>query len=199
MTVDPGLTSAHADRSWAGAITMATPHSRRLTPLTALKAMSVVLVAAGAVWAGHAAWASFTGQGTPSCSWPLHVRGKPVHGQVSLLRCYLKALAHRDTAGLLAIADNPSQARIRITAADLRHSADARAGVATATFTPNPSDTESGVVGIVYADGARAWLGLQNMIVFGDPSAWRLAIGTSQFLGPSPASSKGPPPAGQGS
>lgn len=176
---------------------MAAPHSRRLTPVTALKAMSVVLVAAGAVWAGHAAWASFTGQGTPSCSWPLHVRGKPAPGQVRLMRCYLQALAHRDTAGLLAIADDPSQAHIRITKADLRHSADARAGVATATFTPNPSDTESGAVRIVYADGARTWLGLQNMIVFGDPSVWRLAIGTSLFPGPSPASS--PPPAGQGS
>lgn len=177
---------------------MAAPHSRRLAPVMALKAASVVLVAVGAVWAGHAAWASFTGQGTPSCSWPLHVRGKPAPGQVSLMRCYLKALAHSDTAGLLAIAEAPSP--VRITKADLRHSADARAGLATVTFAPRVLNPEFGVVGIVYADGAREQLGIQNMISFGGPSVWRLAIGTSLFPGgPSPASSKGPPPAGPGS
>jgi hypothetical protein len=173
-------------------------HSRRPTPVTALKAISVVLVAAGAVWAGHAAWAAFTGQGTPSCSWPLHFRGKPAPGQVSLMRCYLKALADRDTAGLLAIAEAPSP--VRITKADLRHSADTRAGLATVTFAPRVLDPEFGVVGIVYADGARDQLGLQNMISFGGPSVWRLAIGTPLFSGgPAPASSKGPPPAGPGS
>jgi hypothetical protein len=177
---------------------MATPHSRRLTPVMALKAASVVLVAVGAVWAGHAAWAAFTGEGTPACSWPLHVRGKPAPGQVGLMRCYLKTLAHRDAAGLLAIAEAPSP--VRITKADLRHSADARAGLATVTFAPRVLDPEFGVVGIVYADGARDQLGLQNMISFGGPSVWRLAIGTPLFSGgPSPASSKGPPPAGPGS
>jgi hypothetical protein len=133
---------AHAaDVQKTGAVTMAAPHSRRLAPVTALKAASVVLVAVGAVWAGHAAWAAFTGQGTPSCSWPLHVRGKPAPGQVGLMRCYLKALAHRDAAGLLAIAEAPSP--VRITKADLRHSADARAGLATVTFAPRVLDPNS--------------------------------------------------------
>lgn len=177
---------------------MATPHLRRLTPATARKAACVALAAVGAVWAGHAAWAAFTGQGTPSCSWPLRVRGEPAAEQAGLVRCYLKALAHRDTAGLLAIADNHPP--VRITKADLRHSADARAGLATAIFTANTSDPENGVVGIVYADGAHDWLGVQNMISFGGPSAWRLVVGTPTSAGgPSPASSQGPAPAGPGS
>jgi len=179
---------------------MATPHPRRLTPVTALKATFVVLVAAGAVWAGHAAWAAFTGQSTPSCSWPLHVRGKPAPKQVGLMRCYLKALAHRDKAGLLAVADNHPP--VRITKADLRHSADARSGLATVAFTPNPSDPYNGVVSIAYADGAHDRLGIQNMIAFGGPSVWRLVIGTpisTSPIGPRPASSSGPPPAGPGS
>jgi hypothetical protein len=160
--------------------------------MTALKATSVVLVAAAAVWAGHAAWAAFTGQGTPSCSWPLHVRGKPAPKQVGLMRCYLKALAHRDRAGLLAVADDHPP--VRITKADLRHSADALAGQATATFTPNPSDPYNGIVDIAYTDGAHDRLGIQNMIAYGGSSAWRLGIGTSITSSPS-----APPPAGPGS
>lgn len=168
---------------------MATPHSRRLTAVTAVTATSVVLIVAGAVWAGHAAWAAFTGKGTPSCAWPLQVRGKFTTKQVGLVRCYLKALAHRDAAGLLAVAEGP----VRITKADLVHSADARAGTATATFTPNPSDTTNALVLIAYADGARDRLSMQNLIAAGGPYSWRLAIGSP--LSPAPT---GPPTAGPG-
>jgi hypothetical protein len=42
------------------------------------------------------------------------------------VRCYLRALAHRDTAGLLAVA--PTTPPDHITEADLTHSADARSG-----------------------------------------------------------------------
>lgn len=109
------------------------------------------------------------------------------------MRCYLKALAHRDRAGLLAVADDHPP--VCIIKADLRHSADARSGPATATFTPNPSDPYNGVVSIAYADGARDRLGIQNMIAFGGLSAWRLAVGTPISPspgGPLPASSSPP-------
>jgi hypothetical protein len=153
-------------------------------------AVCVIVAAAGTVWAGHAAWAAFKSRNTPSCSWPLRIHGKPTAAQAGLVRCYLGALAKRNTAELLAIADDHPQ--VRITKADLRHSADARAGLATATFTPNPSDPFNGVVSIGYADGAHDRLGIQNMISFGGPSAWRMTIGTDvnpSSAGPAPAAS----------
>jgi hypothetical protein len=140
------------------------------------------------MWAGHAAWAAFANRGTPSCSWPLRARGTPTAAQEGLVRCYLRALAGRDKAGLLAVAANIPP--VRITGADLAHSADARAGVATATFTPNPSDSTSVVLSIRYADGTSAQLGMLNMIAMGGPSGWRLVIGTDVHPGP-----PGPPPA----
>jgi hypothetical protein len=147
-----------------------------------------VLAGAGVAWAGHSAWAAFQSRGTPSCSWPLRIRGEATGEQTGLVRCYLRALAGRDTAGLLAVAANIPP--VRITGADLAHSADAQSGVATATFTPNPSDSTDVLLGIRYADGARAQLGLLNMIAMGGPSAWRLTIGTDVNPGPS-----GPPTA----
>jgi hypothetical protein len=72
---------------------------------------------AGWVWAGHAAWAAFKSRGTPSCSWPLRIRGKPTGAQAGLVRCYLRALADRDTTGLMAVAQ--SNPPVRITHAHL--------------------------------------------------------------------------------
>ena len=79
---------------------------------------------------------------------------------------------------------------VRITHADLAHAADARAGLATAAFTPNPSDPTFTLLTITYADGARARLGIQNMIAMGGPSVWRLVIGADAHPGP-----PGPSPA----
>ena len=78
---------------------------------------------------------------------------------------------------------------VRITKADLTHTADARAGLATATYTQNPNDPTSAFVEIAYADGARDDLGLINMNAMGGPSGWRMAIGTE--INPT----SGPPPA----
>jgi hypothetical protein len=102
-------------------------------------AAAVILMAGGGLaWAGHAAWEAIQGRATPACSWPLQVRGTANPAQAGLVRCYLRALASRDTAGLIAVAaDIPP---VRITSTDLAYSADARAGLATAIFTPNPID-----------------------------------------------------------
>lgn len=150
---------------------------------------AVILTAgAGLAWAGHAAWAAIQTWGTPTCSWPLQVRGTASPAQAGLVRCYLRALAGRDTAGLMAVAaDIPP---VRITSADLRYSADARAGLATAAFTPNPEDPTSASVTITYADGVRENAGMLNMVAMGGPSGWRMIIGTDINPGPS-----GPPPA----
>lgn len=148
-------------------------------------AACVLVAGAGVVWAGHRAWAAFEdSHATPSCSWPLRIQGKPTPAQAGLVRCYVAALAHRDTAALLAVAV-PS---VRITQADLRYSADARSGLATATFLPADVDPTWVPVIITYADGARDQLGLQNMIAMGGPSVWRMGIGTA-------VNSGGPPPA----
>lgn len=156
------------------AVSMAWARSRPRTVVT-LRATFVIVAAVGVVWAGRTAWAVYEHWGTPSCSWPLRVDGKPTPAQDGLVRCYLRALAHRDTAGLLAVADNIPPARI--TKADLAHSADAQSGVAMATFTPNPFDSTDVGLSIRYADGARDQLDITNMIARGGPSSWRLDIG----------------------
>jgi hypothetical protein len=169
-------------------------HPRMVVPL---RATVIALAAVAVVWAGHTAWAAFKNRGTPSCSWALRVGGKPTPVQAGLIRCYLRALAHRDAAGLLAVAANIPP--VRITKADFAHSADARAGLATAIFTPNPSDSSSASVAITYADGARAQVGILNMISMGGPSYWRIdGVGTLAHPGspgPSPANPPGPSPA----
>jgi hypothetical protein len=142
----------------------------------------------GLAWAGHAAWGAIQTWGTPTCSWPLQVRGTASPAQAGLVRCYLRALASGDTAGLTAVAaDIPP---VRITSANLRYSADARAGLATAAFTPDPEDTTSAFVIITYADGVRENASVMNMVAMGGPSGWRMNIGTEISSGPS-----GPAPA----
>lgn len=138
---------------------------------------AIFLVAAiGLAWAGRSIWEVFETWGTPTCSWPLQVRGGASPAQAGLVRCYLQALANGDVSGLRAVADDIPP--IRITKVDLSHAADARAGLATATFRQNPSDTASAFVAIVYADGARDDLGMTNMVAMGGPSGWRMNIGT---------------------
>jgi hypothetical protein len=150
---------------------------------------AVILTAGvGLAWAGYAGWEAIQTWGTPTCSWPLQVRGTASPAQAGLVRCYLRALASRDTGGLMAVAaDIPP---VRITSADLSYSADARAGLATADFTPNPEDTTSAFVLITYADGVREDVGMTNMVAMGGPSGWRMNIGTQISPG-----SSGPPPA----
>jgi hypothetical protein len=111
----------------------------------------------------------------PSCSWSLRVSGHATSDQAGLVRCYLRALADHDTGGLLAVADTLS-GPVRITSADFRHSADARTGVATATFTRGEND-DAYLVTIKFADHAREDLamGLANP---GSVHSWRLGVGT---------------------
>ena len=162
----------------------------RLHRQAVIWAASVIVAGTGAVWAGHSAWAAFAdSHSTPSCSWSVRIYGKPAPGQAGLVRCYLRALAHRDTAGLLAVAANIPP--VRITKADLAYSADARTGRATATFLPALVDTDFIQVIITYADGATDQLGVQNLVEMGGPSVWRMAIGADASPGPS----GGPPPA----
>ena len=147
-----------------------------------------MIAGTGLAWAGQAAWDAIQTSGTPACSWPLQVRGTASPAQAGLVRCYLRALASRDTAGLMAVAAGIPP--VRITSADLRYPADARAGLATATFTPNPDDTTSASVRIAYADGVQENASMMNMIAMGGPPGWRMNIGTAINPG-----SSGPPPA----
>jgi len=149
---------------------------------------ALLVVGGGIVWE-HAAAGS-----TTSCSWPLRVRGHPWAAQAGLVRCYLRALAHRDPGGLLAVAQ--SDPPVRITPASLTHAADANAGLATADFQPNPEDNANATVTVTYADGARQLLELNDQemtFVFHPRYAWRVVIGF-----PAGTGSSGPPPARQG-
>ena len=161
---------------------------RRPRPPTVTVAVLAAVAVFGTVWVGHTAWAAFKNRSTPSCSWPLRIRGKPTAAQAGLVRCYLRALAGHDTGGLLAVAGNMPP--VRITPADFAHSADARSGLATATFLPADVDVAWVPLTITYADGARDRLGLQNLIAMGGPSVWRMTIGTDVNPGP-----PGPAPA----
>lgn len=148
---------------------------------------AIVLAAAGLGWAGDAAWGAIQTWGTPTCSWPLKVQGAPNAAQAGLARCYLRDLAQGDTAGLQATAaDIPA---VRITRADLKYEADARAGLATAVINPSPVDTTDALMSITFADGAHEELGMENMVAMGGPNGWRMCIGTdvTPDSGPSPA------------
>jgi hypothetical protein len=155
----------------------------RLRSRTGAWLAGVILAGAGIAVGGYAAVAASESHGTPSCAWPLRLQGHQSAGQAGLVRCYLRALAGRDTGALASVADY--DLRVRITSADLAHSADARGGLATATFTPNPVDSTSASVTITYADGVQDTLGLLNMIAMGGTPSWRMVIGTD--VNPDPA------------
>lgn len=134
-------------------------------------AACLVLAGAGFAWFEHRSWTAFEPQFTPSCSFPLRVRGQGTPEQAGLVRCYLQSLAGGDTIGLNALAALPDH----ITQADLTYSADARAGLATATFTPSTVDSTYVLLTITYADRARESTGLMNMVAMGGSSVWRLS------------------------
>jgi hypothetical protein len=163
------------------------PRGSRKRLLITVAAVAVMLVAAVAWYVK----ANDEGLPTsvPSCTWPLRVRGPATSEQAGLVRCYLRALAAHDAGGLLAVADMSGP--IRITRADFAHAADARAGRATATFTPNSADDADMGVTIFFADGARE---IVDMHVANPSSAhsWRLDIGST--VGP-----PGPPPVNRAS
>jgi hypothetical protein len=123
----------------------------------------------------------------------MRIHGDPTGAQAGLMRCYLRALAGRDIAGLQAVADDDPP--VRITPADLAHSADARAGLATVTFLPATVDVAYIPVSIAYADGATERTALQNLEAMGGPSTWRVTIGTDVSPGrPGPAPATARPP-----
>lgn len=150
------------------------PNARWRTP--AVRTACIILIAAGAAWGMNAAWAAYQSRRTPSCSWPLRDRGQSTAAQAGLVRCYLKALAEGNIQGLRAVAQYDPPAHI--STADLAYSADARAGLATATFTPSPVDSTYVLLAIRYANGARENTGLINMAAMGDSSVWRMSIGS---------------------
>lgn len=135
-----------------------------------------VLVTGLVVWGGYA-W--LTRDTSPSCSWPLRVEGQGTADEAGVVRCYLRDLAKRDTAGLSAIALDID--KNRITAADLKYSADARSGVATAYLWPSPVDDSDVAVVIIYADRVKETADLGNLDAFVDPndSSWRMTIGSA--------------------
>jgi hypothetical protein len=148
--------------------------------LPVVRAVCGGVVIAGMAWGVHSAWVAWRNGGTPSCSWPVNVQGAATDQQIGLVRCYLKALAGRDTASLETVAAGAPGVRITgIPGADWVHSADARAGLASAIFTPSPVDTSYVLLEIVYANGKHEKTGILNMIERGGPSVWRMDIGTS--------------------
>lgn len=144
-------------------------------------------VMAGAVIAGCTVLAPLVSDGpgaAPACSWPLRVAGPATAAQSGLIRCYLRAVAGHDLAALQGLV-NPTY---RATKAQLAQTADARAGRASATITPNDIDTGIATVRIDYADGAVCHFAIE--IVNPDTAgSWRIDIGPPAPgpQGPAPA------------
>ncbi len=136
-------------------------------------ALAVMVVSASVVWIARD-WAR-----TPSCSWPLRIHGVASADQAGLVRCYMQALAHRDSVGLMAVAANDPP--VHIAKADLRYSPDARTGEATANFMPT-DDNGYVVVTITFANGVRERTGIIYMSngggTVGSCDCWRMHIGT---------------------
>lgn len=62
--------------------------------------------------------------------WPLHLRRRAGAEQAGLIRCYLRALAARNTGGLQAVSENALTAKA--TRQQFSLAADSQAGTATA-------------------------------------------------------------------
>jgi hypothetical protein len=151
----------------------ARPRPRRLAWFVGLVGLTVLAIG------GYIAWSliqpGLPPTSTPYCSWPLHVDGRANREQAGLIRCYVRALAHHDPGGLLTLAYTVN-GPVRITAKDFKHAADARTGIATATFVPGENDYAYAVT-IVFADHVRETIAIAP----GNPGnlhAWRLEIGT---------------------
>ncbi len=154
--------------------------------------IATATVMAGAVIAGCTALAPLVGSNglpgaAPACSWPLRVAGPATAAQSGLIRCYLRAVAGHDLAALQGLV-NPTY---RATKAQLAQTADARAGQASATITPNDIDTGIATVRIDYADGAVCHFAIE--IVNPDSAgSWRIDIGPPVPGPPGPAPAKTP-------
>jgi hypothetical protein len=151
------------------------------------RATAIVMV--GVAMAGCTALAPLLGSnGLPGavvpCSWPLRVAGHATAAQAGLVRCYLRAVAEHDLAALQGLV-NPTY---RVTKAQLTQTADARAGRASATITPNSDNTGIATVRIDYADGAACQFGIE-IVNPQSAGSWRIDIGppVPGPQGPSPA------------
>jgi hypothetical protein len=133
----------------------------------------ILVVAAALIAWGAYSW--ITRDTSPSCSWPVRVKGSGTADEAGVVRCYVRALARHNMVGLYAVADYDP--RPHLTAADLKYSADARAGVATAVLVPNSISVSIVNVTITYADGVQETVVLNNMQDMGDASTWRVDIG----------------------
>lgn len=146
---------------------------RKRTSWAVIGCGAAVTLAAGAYMAASALSNGPTS--VPSCSWPLRVRGPANTEQAGLVRCYLRALARRDTSGMLAVAD--TDVPVRITRADFTHADDARSGIATAIFRRDAIDGAYVDVILVFADGAHASVPMD----LANPASWhswRMLVGS---------------------
>jgi hypothetical protein len=154
---------------------MASASSAKPRRQRAVATWTACAVAAAALAGGGYAW--LTRDTSPSCSWPLRIRGTATADEAGVVRCYLQAEAERDIAGLYAVAQNIP--KVRITSADLKYSANARSGLATAYFASSSTSVSYVGLTITYANGAAESTGLLNMQAMGGPSTWRMTIGSN--------------------
>jgi hypothetical protein len=107
------------------------------------------------------------------------VSGNASAAQVGLIRCYVRALAHRSLNELVPLTAVISGEPVTLTPAELEHAADAASGTASARFAVNDSDPFNASVEITFGDGAHSSVGMDARNVMESASrSWRLDIGT---------------------
>ena len=137
------------------------PRSRYWWPVAGLVAVLAVFG-----WAKVRDAAPGPDVSAPSCSWPAHIEHAN-SDQAGLVRCYLRALAHRSASELRAVVrSEDDNGPTGFSSADLAHSADARSGAANVTVTSSDVDGADAAVSIRYADGAHD----EQEIHLADPS-----------------------------
>jgi hypothetical protein len=119
----------------------------------------------------------------PSCKWPLQIFDKPTHDEAGLMRCYVSAVARRDLPALSKVFTGVRNTLPTMHASDVRQSADALSGTASAHFIENGVTSTLLHVTLRYADGAQAEIDL-GWANYTTEHSWRI---TSVSFEPKPA------------
>lgn len=165
--------------------------SRRLFAVTAVTAAAVLTIPliAASVYIAPRLKSYFSNVDTsyptsvPSCKWPLQIFDEPTREEAGLMRCYVSAVARRDLAALSKVFTGVHNTLPTMHSSDVRQSADALSGTASAHFIENGVDSKLLHVTLRYADGAQAEIDL-GWANYTTEHSWRI---TSASFEPKPA------------
>lgn len=163
---------------------------RRRSAAAAVAVLVLTLTSAALAWPKIQDFMNGPDASAPSCSWPADIqRANPT--QTGVIRCYLRAIAHHNTAELRSVVRaRNDNGPIGFSSADFAHTTDARSGTASAIVTGNSNDDADADVAIRYADGVSDNLEIHTA----NPTSaqswrfWNIGIYAPSPNAPSPAS-----------